>query len=549
MKHDSTLSRQIKPATLSFLIFCFSLILFASNFSDELTGFQTRMVLFARYMLQDGPSFFPHTYTGPYPDYPATSTFLIYLSSLALGNLTPFSALLPTAVVSALIIAVTFRIGALHSTMWGLFGAMFSLLTHSVVEESRSISLDQYTSLVTVSAFYLAYSENASNRKSRLALIPLLMAAGFLFRGPIGLVVPTGVLSGYYLLKKDYRRLMYILSSGVILLALCSALLLYCAYLEGGTHFVDRVLHFQVLGRISGQPARGYAYYILEGLGPYALGYPLALFVIALHLRPLFRDSNSDMALLRHLALWIAIVILGMSLAGTKHMRYILPAAPALSLAAAYVFISPLENAVLSMTKKVFLGFFSLLPIILFFTSLFGAALEHRFFPDMEVPWTGISISFGFLSIMVRAIKSRVADPVNRSLSITAVAVLAFFVVHVFVMEAISYGREKTQPFAEGLKELTKQRPGKVVFYKIGPDGEDIRLIANMDNLIHPDFIRNPSDILAYQSVAYFIAETKKFKLLPTDIADHVALEFQGNVGHRDCVIFTIKDFEENNGS
>jgi hypothetical protein len=345
---------------------------------------------------------------GPYPDYPATSVFLIYLSSLALGGITPFSAILPTAVVSALIVVITFRIGALRSTLWGLFGAMFSLLTHSVLEEGRSISLDQYTSLATVLCFYLAYSQTSSNRRGRLAFIPLIMAAGFAFRGPIGLVVPTGVLCGHYLLKRDYRGLLFVFSSGVILMGICSASLLYCAYLEGGMPFVDRVLHCQVLGRLAGQPERGYLYYLLDGLGAYALSYPLALFVIAMHLKPLFRGGESDMSLLRHVAFWILIVLLGMSLAGTKHMRYILPAVPALSLAAAYVFVSPLEKAILSRIKSILIRFFFFLPVSLFFISLLSLALAHRFFPGLEVPWSGLAISMGLLSIMVWTIKKRV---------------------------------------------------------------------------------------------------------------------------------------------
>jgi hypothetical protein len=134
----------------------------------------------------------------------------------------------------------------------------------------------------------------------------------------------------------------------------------------------------------------------------------------------------------------------------------------------------------------------------------------------------------------------------NRSLTITAVAVLAFFVVHVFVMEVISFAHDRTRPFAEKLEALRRQTPGNVVCYKIDPDSEDIRLIANMDKLICPDFIKSPSDILMYQAVTYFVAEKKQFDILPTDIAESMTLRFRGTIGHRDCVIFTIKDSQRN---
>ena len=69
---------------------------------DAFVGFDSRFVLFAREMLRHGPSWFPTTYGAPYPDYPATSTFLTYLLSLPLGRVNELTAWLPTAVAAAI---------------------------------------------------------------------------------------------------------------------------------------------------------------------------------------------------------------------------------------------------------------------------------------------------------------------------------------------------------------------------------------------------------------------------------------------------------------
>jgi 4-amino-4-deoxy-L-arabinose transferase-like glycosyltransferase len=99
----------------SLLIFAGALLLFMVGLNPEFIGFQSRFGLFAQEMFRFGPSYFPTTYQNPYPDYPGTSTFLIYLVSKLVGQVTPFTAILPTAVTSALILVLTYRIGAIRS--------------------------------------------------------------------------------------------------------------------------------------------------------------------------------------------------------------------------------------------------------------------------------------------------------------------------------------------------------------------------------------------------------------------------------------------------
>jgi 4-amino-4-deoxy-L-arabinose transferase-like glycosyltransferase len=103
----------------SLLIFFLGLGIFTAALDGEFISLQARFALFAQEMLRNGPSFFPTTYGIPYPDYPATSTFLIYLVSLPFGRVTPFTAVLPTAITSALILVVMYRIGATRSRNWG----------------------------------------------------------------------------------------------------------------------------------------------------------------------------------------------------------------------------------------------------------------------------------------------------------------------------------------------------------------------------------------------------------------------------------------------
>ena len=124
---DATVPRQ------SLLLGLLALLLFiAGNWNQAIIGFDSRFVLFAQEMLRHGPSFFPTTYGQPYADYLATSTLLTWLFSLPLGQVTSLTAWLPTAIASALIVILVYRLTAPYSPRWGLLSVAMLLLSSVV---------------------------------------------------------------------------------------------------------------------------------------------------------------------------------------------------------------------------------------------------------------------------------------------------------------------------------------------------------------------------------------------------------------------------------
>src|SRR5262245_54807897 len=211
-------------------IFACSLAAFTIGLAPEFISFQTRFAVFAQNMLRDGPSYFPTLYGVPYPDYPALPTIFIWLLSKPLGRVTPLTAILPTAVASALILVFVYLIGALRSRRWGLYAVLMTLLTYAFVFSARSIAPDQYTALATAASFCICYSASVAGRRRRLAWLPLLGLLGFACRGPIGLIVPAAVVATYYLVRREYRTLLVIVVGAAALLAACGGLLLAAAY-------------------------------------------------------------------------------------------------------------------------------------------------------------------------------------------------------------------------------------------------------------------------------------------------------------------------------
>ena len=113
-------------------------VLFAFNPPPEFLGMDARFAVFTQHMLRDGPTFFPVSHLGPYPDYPATTILPIYALSLLFGKVTPLACVLPSAMVSAGILAVIYRIGATRSRHWGLYAVCFAALTFTFVQSARS---------------------------------------------------------------------------------------------------------------------------------------------------------------------------------------------------------------------------------------------------------------------------------------------------------------------------------------------------------------------------------------------------------------------------
>lgn len=528
----------------SLLIFAVALLLFTIGLNSEFIGPQARYGMFAQEMFRDGLSFFPTTYRNPYPDYPGTSTFLVYLVSRLVGQVTPFSAILPTAVTSALILVLTYRIGAIRSRRWGIAAVLLALFTAEFFSESRSIALDQYTSLATVLSFYLVYSTTCYGRDKRLIFLPAIWFLSFAFRGPIGLVIPAAVVCSYYLWSAKYKRLILAGMVAAVVIAVGFACLLLTAKLLGGDSLVQSVLGSQMSDRIHDR-GPGYTFYWLRGFTSYAPVYPLAIIVILSRFKDIFGRKSDDDNLLGSLACWILIVLVGMSIPSTKAARYVLPIVPALSLAASYMFIDMKPKKILFEAKNIFLSICSFLPLagtvatvdILLFGKYFGLPVEAHFL-------FALALLIG-LVIIAGTFDKRLRGHLNQDIVTVAIGVSAFIIVSIGVAQPANETRESTGPFVEKVKLLEEERPGDIAFFQIGPDSEDIKFMVNYNKPIMPIFIESPDEILKCRKSSYLIAKKQSFDNLSEGLKKQIQPCFKGKISHRDYVVFTMRESNE----
>jgi len=98
---QQTVATQNERQRDSLIVAAAGLLLFTLGiWHQPFIDFETRFALFAQEMWRHGPGWFPTTYGEPYPDYPVTSTLLIWLAAHVFGGVTKLAAVLPTALAA-----------------------------------------------------------------------------------------------------------------------------------------------------------------------------------------------------------------------------------------------------------------------------------------------------------------------------------------------------------------------------------------------------------------------------------------------------------------
>ncbi|WP_426132683.1 ArnT family glycosyltransferase [Pseudomonas sp. PWP3-1b2] len=504
--HPPVLNATIRHQSLGLGLL--ALVLFiVGNWHQQIIGFDSRFVVFAQEMLRHGPSFFPTTYGQPYADYLATSTLLTWLFSLPLGQVTSFTAWLPTAIASGFIVTLMYRLTAPYSTRWGLLSIAMLLLSSTFISETRAVSLDQMLAAVALAVFYLGYAHDHFGAAKRLHWLFLLLILGFAIRGPIGLVIPTGVLCSYYALNRQWRQLFTFGVLALALLAACVGLLLLLAKLSGGEEFMQDVIRMQFLGRMDGtEGSSGVLYYFTSSLGNYALGYPLALLVLLAIAAGGRRTPGPALQLVVYCAAAGLLVMLGLSVPQAKKARYILPMLPMAAIIAAYPF-QVTQGRLFALLRGLMLGIWTVLPALL----AIGLVVARRRYPEQLSSLGLIFTVLAVLQVLALAalLKSRL-----RPLAPAFAAVLALWSTYIIVVEPLERSLYDTRTFTLAVKAQTLQQPAPVVLHGLGKDAKAIKFMVNFDCDKVPLFTQSAADLALLQAPAWLVMSADDYNAL-----------------------------------
>lgn len=481
------------------------LLFIAGNWNQAIIGFDSRFVVFAQEMLRHGPSFFPTTYGQPYADYLATSTLLTWLLSLPLGHVSSLTAWLPTAMASALIVTLIYRLTAPYSQRWGLLSVALLLLSSTFISETRAVSLDQMLAAVTLAVFYLGYAHDHFDAGKRLHWVYLLLIVGFAVRGPIGLVVPTGVLCSYYLINRQWRQLFSFGFLALALLVACVGLLLLLAKLSGGETFMQDVIRMQFLGRMDGsEGSSGALYYFSSSLGNYALAYPMAwlvLLAVALGGR---QTPQPGLKLVGYCAAAALLVLLGLSIPQAKKARYVLPMLPMAAIIAAYPFYVT-QGRAFAWLRGFMLGLWTLLPVLL----IAGLVFMRARYPEPLghlMPIISLLAALQVLAVL-GLLKARL-----RATGPALTAVLAVWATYILVVEPLERSLYDTRTFTLQVHEQVMQARAPVVLHGLGKDAKAIKYMVNLDCDQVPLFTQQASDLAPLQGPAWLVMSQADFE-------------------------------------
>nr|WP_199772649.1 phospholipid carrier-dependent glycosyltransferase [Pseudomonas fluorescens] len=483
------------------------LLFIAGNWHQAIIGFDSRFVVFAQEMLRHGPSFFPTTYGQPYADYLATSTLLTWLLSLPLGQVTSLTAWLPSAVASASIVVLVYRLTAPYSLRWGLLSIAMLLLSSTFISETRAVSLDQMLAAVTLAVFYLGYARDHFSAAKRLHWVFALLMLGFAIRGPIGLVIPTGVLCSYYLINRQWRQLFSFGLLALALLAACIGLLLLLAKLSGGEDFMHDVIRMQFLGRMDGsEGSGGVLYYFTSSLGNYALAYPVALLVLLAVVSRGRQAPDPALKLVLYCAAAGALVMLGLSVPQAKKARYILPMLPMAAIIAAYPF-QVAQGRLFSGLRGLMLVLWTLLPALL----MIGLIAARRRYPQLLAD---LGLIFGLLAVLQGLALLALFKARLRALGPAFAAVAAVWMTYIAVVEPLERSLYDTRTFTLAAREQILQQPAPLVLHALGKDAKAIKFMVNFNCDKVPLFTQLPAELQPVQAPAWLVMSQADFESL-----------------------------------
>ncbi|QTD30782.1 ArnT family glycosyltransferase [Pseudomonas fluorescens] len=486
---------------LAFLLFI------AGVYGQAPIGFDSRFVLFAQEMLRHGPSVFPTTYGEPYADYSSLSTLFIWLLSLPFGTVNSLTAWLPSAVAGAVIVTLMYRLLAPSSVRWAVVSIALLMLTSTFITETRAVSQDLMLAAVAFSVLYLGYAHDHFAAGRRWPLVFILLLLGFGIRGPIGLVVPTGMLCSYYLLDRQWSRLLIFGVLASLLLVACVGLLLWLAEVSGGPAFRQDVIHMQFMGRMDGsEGVSGSLYYFTSSLGNYALAYPLALLALAAAWLSKPRQRGPALRLVQYCAAAGLIVMLGLSIPQAKKARYLLPMLPMAAIIAAYPF-QVLHGRVFAWLRVGMQGLWLLIPALL----IVLLWVAQRRFPESLTDLTPVMIVLGLLQL---AALSRLWLPRWRTEVLAFSAVLAVWSAYALVFEPVERQLYDTRSFSQAALARIHEHPAPLVLHGMGKDAKAIKFMVNVEQDLQPLFTETTQALEALKGPAWLMMDRSDLQAL-----------------------------------
>ena len=517
--------------------------------SREILMIDSRFALFVYEMGESGIAPFPRLNGQLYPDYTSLPTLLMYLSSRLFGTVNWFTIVFPSAVVGAALVAATGMLGArLRSPKYGISAALLMLGAYEFVSIGRIVSIDLFPALASLLGFWVVFRYGEEGNRKLLWWLPLFFTVGFLARGPIGVVIPTAVVLSALAIYGRFRAFFAVGFGAAAIMLFFLGLWAWFAFTWGGAEFHRDFWEMQIFDRIGS--TRPVWYYFADAVGSFTFTYPLALVVTVIYLfywkREFFRFAGEDAAR-RELQLlngWMFIVLVGMSIPGTKHLRYIAPVIPAAALLAALAIENPDQIPALAVLRRWIFRIGGVLVCLAPPAYLIAALVlcDRR-----VVELIGSEIRLELLLPLFLLLAGAVSFWVDvrrrgRGGAVQlASLVLLVVVMRVFVMEAVNQATVSSREFTLVCEKL---RPAgqPLYFWGLGPDGDDNKYLLHVerDRIFIPRTFKKKDfpEMAALPPGTLLLAREERWEEeVPESLRCNWEAIARGKIGRRECVL------------
>jgi len=407
------------------------------------------------------------------------------------------------------------------------------LLTNTFVTEARAVSLDLMLAAVAFSVFYLGYAADHFNANRRWLLIFALLLLGFGIRGPIGLVVPTGMLCSYFLLNRQWQRLFGFGLLAAALLVVCVGLLLLLAKISGGPAFMQDVIRMQFMGRMDGsEGASGSLYYFTSSMGNYALAYPLGVLALLAIGLTTPREAGPQLRLALYCAAAGLIVMIGLSIPQAKKARYLLPMLPMAAIIAAYPFQAT-QGRLFGALRGVMQGLWLLIPGLL----IVGLIVGQKRFPEQLTGLAPVMIVLGVLQAMAMAALFR---PAWRAQALAFCAVLGLWSVYILVFEPVERQLYDSRTFSRAVFLEVQKAPAPLVLFGMGKDAKAIKFMVNIEQDLQPVFTESVQELETIAAPAWVMLDRSDYIALKGTTLGNLQPVLTGRFDKNDYVLLHL---------
>lgn len=526
--------------SVPWLIFFGALTVFTVRMRSEFLMIDTRFALFVHEMRETGMLFWPTLYGEPYPDYTGFSTLLSLGAAELTGKVDYFSLILPSALAGAFLIVMTWKTGVrLFGARIAAAAVLLMFCAFEFVGICRIASVDLYPALATICAFYLTWTAIHEHHERRVYWSLLFLAAGYIARGPIGLVVPAAAVCATLLVERRYALLIrFALCSGLLLIFLL-ALWGWIIFRFGGEELLRKCLDMQITGRMSkGKPPW---YYFTNAVGSYAFAYPAALGIIAVYAVVFKRKllTASSLRPFADCAAWLSVIVAGFSIPGTKHLRYIAPLIPAAALIAAHLVWNPAKLPLLRKIRKLF---FILTRILAALAVPLFIGLQLVLLHPAVVQKTGSVIRLPLLPgtvvlvlIFLLTLFSGRFGRYSRLALLAAAAGLVVFC-RIMLLEPIEAATLSSRAFTLHCEKIRGSRP--LFFYALGRDGDENKYMIHVSRsrIFIPRYVSR-GNVSSLAAGTLVVARLDKWNQAESDWT----VLARGRIGRRACALLEKK--------